>query len=117
MDDDNVLNAELEFRIKHLEAENSKLKHEIIKCKVLLNEIDSDANPNLVTDEEAICVEQIRKLKTASSERELSADEVKKLDILHRNLKLARGEETRINSKGKVKKLSSADLTDLVKGN
>jgi len=115
MEEDNILNVEKELQIKILEEENTKLKHELIKCKILLKEIDSDANPNLVSDEEAICVEQIRRLKEVSEDRELSTDEAKKLDILHKNLKLARGEDLRVKSANKVKKLSSADLTNIAK--
>ena len=79
--EDNILDAEKEFEIISLRNEVEKLKNEVIKYKILLNEIDSDANPDIISDEESICVEQIRKLKEASSKRELSTDEAKKLDI------------------------------------
>lgn len=116
MDENNVLDAEKELRIRMLEQENQKLKHEIIKCKILLNEIDSEANPDIISDEEAICVEQINRLKKISDDRDLSTDEAKKLDILHRNLKLARGEDLRVKSSNKAKKLSTDELNKIVQG-
>ena len=92
MDGDNILDAEKAFELLTLRNEIEKLKNEVIKYKILLNEIDSEANPDIISDEEAICVEQIHKLKENSGKRQLSTDEVKKLDILHKNLKLARGQ-------------------------
>ena len=115
--DDNVIDAEKEFEMIALRNEVEKLKYEVIKYKILLNEIDSDANPDIISDEEAICVEQIRKLKESSGKRQLSTDEVKKLDILHKNLKLARGEGTRVGARNKVGSMSAKDLADIVKGN
>jgi len=116
MDDDNVIDAEQEFEIISLRNEINKLKNEVIKYKILLKEIDSDANPDIVSDEEAICVEQIRKIKESSGKRELSTDEVKKLDILHKNLKLARGQGNRVGAKNKVGSMSASDLADIASG-
>ena len=116
MDGDNVIDAEREFETIALRNEIEKLKNEVIKYKILLNEIDSDANPDIVSDEEAICVEQIHKLKENSGKRQLSTDEVKKLDILHKNLKLARGQGTRVGARNQAGALSAKDLADIAKG-
>ena len=116
MNDDNILDMEAGFELITLKNEIEKLKNEVIKYKILLNEIDSDANPDIVSDEEAICVEQIHKLKESSSKRELSTDEAKKLDILHKNLKLARGQGTRVGTKNQAGKLSATDLAKIAKG-
>ncbi len=115
MDETNVIDSEKEFEIAGLRAENEKLRNEVIKYKILLKEVDSDANPDIVSDQEAICVEQIRKLKEASSKRDLTTDEAKKLDILHKNLKMARGEGTRIGSRNTAGGLSQKDLENLAK--
>ena len=114
--DSNVIDAEREFETIALRNEIEKLKNEVIKYKILLNEIDSDANPDIVSDEEAICVEQIHKLKENSGKRQLSTDEVKKLDILHKNLKLARGQGTRVGARNQAGALSAKDLADIAKG-
>lgn len=45
-----------------------------------------------LTPEELICIEQINILKSKSSDRELSLDECKRLDILVKNLRLIRDE-------------------------
>ena len=116
MDGDNVIDAELEFENIALRNEVEKLKNEVIKYMILLKEIDSDANPDIVSDEEAICVEQIRKIKENSGKRQLSTDEVKKLDILHKNLKLARGQGTRVGAKNQAGVMSASDLADIAKG-
>ena len=114
--ENNVIDAEKDFEIVVLRNEIEKLKNEVIKYKILLNEIDSDANPNIVSDEEAICVEQIHKLKENYTKRELSTDEAKKLDIFHKNLKLARGQGIRVGAKNKVGSMTADDLANIVKG-
>lgn len=114
--EDNLIDAGKEFEVSALRTEIQNLKKEITKYKILLNEVDEDANVDIVSDEEAICVEQIRILKMASGERPLTNDEVKKLDILHRNLKLARGEMDRITGKSKAGKLSVEELAKIAKG-
>ena len=116
-EDDNILDAEKEFEIISLQNEVEKLTNELIKYKILLNEIDSEANPDMVTDEEAICVIEIRKLKEASSSRKepLTTDEAKRLDIFHKNLKLARGEGTRVGARNKAGSSSQAELEKLAK--
>jgi hypothetical protein len=45
-----------------------------------------------LTPEELICIEQINILKSKSSDRELSLDECKRLDLLIKNLRLIRNE-------------------------
>lgn len=115
MDGDNIVDAEKEFEIAALRGQLENLTHEIIKYKILLNEIDSEANPDIVTDAEAICVEQIRRLKEDSSKRVLSSDEAKKLDIFHKNLKLSRGEGSRVGSRTSAGKMTSDQLAEIAK--
>ena len=115
-EDNNIIDAEHEFEIITLRNEIEKLKNEVIKYKILLNEIDSEANPDIVSDEEVICIEQIRKLRENSGKRQLSTDEVKKLDILHKNLKLARGQGTRVGSKNQAGKMTAEQLANIAKG-
>jgi hypothetical protein len=116
-DDNNILEAGHEFELKTLKNEIERLKSEVIKYMILLKEIDSEANPEIVSDTEAICVLELRKLKETSADRPLSTDEVKKLDMLHKNLKLARGEGTRVGAKNKAGEMSAADLAKIAQGN
>ena len=113
--DNNIIDVEKDFEISTLHNEITRLKNEISKYRILLNEVDNEANPNFISDEEIICVEQIRKLKEDSATRVLSTDEAKKLDIFHKNLKLARGEGTRVGSKASTKKMSSLDLEQIAR--
>ena len=115
-ENNNILDAEKDFEIISLRNEIEKLTNEVVKYKILLNEIDSEANPDIISDEEAICVEQIRKLKESSGKRQLSTDEVKKLDILHKNLKLARGQGTRVGAKNQAGKMTASQLAAIAKG-
>jgi hypothetical protein len=111
-----ILDMEKELEIKALRNEVQKLTNQLTKYQILLKEIDEGADPSMVSDEESICVTQINRLRQASDGRELSNDEVKNLDVLHKNLKLARGENIRVGAQNKTKKLSDKDLEKLVKG-
>lgn len=115
-DKNNLIDAEKEFEISALRKKIKELELENTKLQILLKEINEDANPNMISDTEATCTEQIQKLKENSSKRELTTDEVKRLDLLHKNLKLARGENARVGAKSKVNDMSADELTDLVKG-
>lgn len=114
--DNNVLDLERELELKALRDEIRKLTNQVTKYQILLKEIDENINPNLISDEEAIAVEQISRLRKKSADRDLTSDEVKNLDILHKNLKLARGENIRVGAQNKTKKLSPEQLEKLAKG-
>jgi hypothetical protein len=73
-------NRLLKERLEHLE------KLTINNGKSLL--INND------NDEEVICVEQINILKQRSSQKELDINDVKKLDLLIKNLRLIRSQPT-----------------------
>ena len=116
MDDNNIINAENAFEIQKLKEEIRKLSGEISKYKILLKEFDEDANISGVSDAEIVCVEQLAKLRQYSKQRELTADEIKNLDTLHKNLKLARGESIRGSSGAKAKSASDKELEKIIKG-
>lgn len=89
--------------------ENSSLKEEISHLKTLVVGVvpvfqESFVEPMSLEDEEMICIMQIQRLKDISQKRELTLDEVKKLDLLHKNLKLSRGENTVVVGKNKKDK-------------
>ena len=60
--------------------------------------------------EEMICIEQIDLLKQKSSSRELSLDEVKRLDLLVKNLRLIREQSTEVINTTDYKNLGEAEL-------
>ena len=114
--DDNLLEMEKELEIKALRDENKNLRNEITKLHILMKEADLEVDISMVSDEESICIQQLKRLRDLSENNQLTKDEVQILDILHKNLKIARGEEVRVKTKGKVGKMSTSALTDLIKG-
>lgn len=113
---DNVIDGEKEFEIAALRKKIKDLENKLTKYQITLKEIDEDADPSVISDEEAICIEQLSILKIVSATRQLSLDEVRQLDLLQKNLRTARGEDVRFKSKSKAGAKSSKDLTSLAKG-
>ena len=78
-------------QIVRLSKEIKELKKENIELQVAIREKDKipvkfdNIDPNL-TDEESICLVQIALLQRTSIERELTSEEVKKLEILSKVL-------------------------------
>ena len=79
-----------------------KLQQENAFLKEKLNQLESFAKngPSLgiqkVATEELICMEQIEILRNKSHGRELTLDEVKRLDLLVKNLRLSREQATQV---------------------
>lgn len=65
-------------------------------------------------DEEYICLEQIRILKDKSRDRELDINDVKKLDLLIKNLRLIRSQPT--ENVNEMRDVSEQDLLSIAKG-
>ena len=66
-------------------------------------------------NEEFICVEQIRILKDRSQSRELDINDVKKLDLLIKNLRLIRSQPTE-NTNTTIRDVSEVDLLAAARG-
>lgn len=66
-------------------------------------------------DEEFICIEQIKILKERSQTRELDINDVKKLDLLIKNIRLIRSQPTE-NSSTTVRDVSETDLLLAARG-
>ena len=77
--------------------------------------MDETASIDTVTDAELICQRQLQILKDSSDKRELTRDEISALDLLHKNIKIARGEDVRVKSRGKAKKMSTEELANILK--
>lgn len=103
----------LRKQILDLEVENRKYK-EILKENDLLDEIE-DTTVNVV---EVMCLSELNKLKELSDKGGLTLEDTKILDLLHKNLMLARGEVKPEKSKGKKKneQTTVAELLSIVTG-
>lgn len=100
-----VMIEDLLQRNKILEA---KLKSaQITKSSVL-------SNATQITPEERICIEQLELLSAKSSERELSLDECKRLDILVKNLRLIQSSPTIVDVESDYTKQEIENLVALV---
>lgn len=83
----------LDFRaelVTNLERENTDLKKQVEELKHQL----AQKVLGHITPEELVCIEQIKILQNRSAQRELSLEEVKKLDLLIKNLRLIREQST-----------------------
>jgi len=103
----------LRKRIQELEVENTKLK-KVLTDNDLADEI---ANIPEISDEEFICVNEIKKLRTLSETGFLEEAEVKMLDILHKNLRAIRGMSPMDKESKKLKKADVKELFKIVEGN
>lgn len=112
--EDNLLDMESEFEKKVLEDQIVKLQETIVKLEIILKENDIEYTASDVSDEEAICVQQIGRLLELSEAGPLSADDVKKFDILNKNLQLIRGNLKR-GKKTSLKGMSTEDLKKQLK--
>lgn len=112
---DTVLGMEVEYELKLLREKISNLEKENIRLHQLLveNDVTVEGLPT-ISDEEYICTAQIKKLRESSDVESFTGEEAKIFDILHKNLKLARGEVT-LDGKRK-KKLPASELLKIVDG-
>lgn len=88
-----------------LQSENEILKEKIIQLESFLS-----LQQTAITNEELICIEQISLIKSKSSSRELSLDEVKRLDILIKNLRLIKNQATDASDEKDYRNVKEADL-------
>jgi nitrous oxide reductase len=113
-DDEEVISAQ-QAKIKRLEFENQKLRTDNTKMMIILQDNSLLEKINDITDEEAICIEQIRKLRDRSAKSEFTEQDSRIFDILHKNLKIARGEKVAQDKSSKTKKMDNKELLTLLK--
>lgn len=94
---------QMAFKIKELVEKNTHLEN-------LLMSISNGGDVKAISPEELICLEQIQILKSKSSERELSLDETKRLDLFIKNLKLIRSEVTQVIDSPNLEGLTASEL-------
>ena len=105
---------ELNGMIHDLRAEISALKVQNTKYRATLEEVGIIESELKMTDIEAICLDQIGKLRDIAESGLLDKDEAQVFEIMHRNLKIARGEND-FKKVNKAKKLTDEDLQKMLK--
>jgi hypothetical protein len=95
-----------EKELKFLKEKNKNLE------TLLLSRSNFTAEP--LTPEESICIDQISRLEVLSRERQLTLEEVKRFDLLVKNLKIIR-EESTIILNSKKPELAEADLVAIIR--
>jgi hypothetical protein len=105
------------IEIESLKKQIKELQLQIGKYKALLqeNEIDLEEEP-LKNTVELICEVEILKLQELSNKGGLTMEDTKILDILHKNLLLARGELKTEKKDSKKGAKSVAELLSIVSG-
>lgn len=92
---------ELIDKVKHLESMLSNIPN---------------LQSNKLSSEEIICMEQIHLLKTKSDTRELSLDEIKRLDLLVKNLRLIREQSTQVITTTDYSDIKESELVSIARG-
>lgn len=82
--------------IESLLFQNKNLLDKVSHLENMLLSLQKSSVVMSISAEEMICIEQIEVLKSKSNGRELSLDEVKRLDLLIKNLRLIREQSTQV---------------------
>jgi hypothetical protein len=102
------------LEIERLRKRVAELEIELAKAQEILKENDLLEEVSIISDAEAICANEINKLKIASDNGILTLEDVKILDILHKNLLLARGKPVEEKKDKKRGAKSVAELLSIV---
>tara|TARA_R100001086_G_scaffold215289_1_gene131428 strand:+ start:1583 stop:1948 length:366 start_codon:yes stop_codon:yes gene_type:complete len=111
---------ELQFEIKALRDKIKTLEEENINLRKVVeaNDLTDELDELTISDEEYICVQEIKKLKELSDNKAFTGDDAKTLDILYKNLRMIRGLTVdNLNKKRKPKKTDTAQLFKIVEEN
>ena len=101
--------AAQEKAMESLMKENRFLKEKLFSLEQMLQtQVIAQSMP--LSEEEIICIDQISVLKSKSSSRELSLDEVKRLDLLIKNLRLIRQQSTQVIESKDYINMKESDL-------
>lgn len=100
--------------VEKLKKRVAELELELAKAHSILKEHDLEEEIVTVSDAEAICISEIKKLKIASDNGILTLEDIKILDLLHKNLLLARGKPVEEKKDKKRGAKSVAELLSIV---
>jgi hypothetical protein len=117
MNDEDIKLAEkaIETTVVDHQFQIDELKREIYSLRKTLEEYGitkEEVSP--ISEIEFICISQIERLGKIAQIMVLEEEEVKKLDLFHKNLRMARGEMAKKEPKGKQE--SVENLLKLVRG-
>jgi hypothetical protein len=105
------------MELSRLKKKVSELEIELTKAKEVLKENDLLDEVMKVSDTEAICTNEIAKLKIASDNGILTLEDVKILDLLVKNLLAIKGKVSTEDVAGKKKgQKTVAELLSIVNG-
>lgn len=100
--------------IEKLLLENKKLQDKTEHLEQVLASLTKlEGSVQRITPEEIICIEQINLLHKRSTGRELSLEEVKRLDLLIKNLRLIREQSTQVIEATSYREVKEEDLVRL----
>lgn len=102
------------LEIERLKKKIAELEIELAKARAVLKDNDLETEVSNISDAEAICSNEIRKLKIASDNGILTLEDIKALDLLHKNLLLARGRPVEEKKDKKKGAKSVAELLSIV---
>lgn len=102
------------LEIERLKNKVAELEMELSKARSILRSNDLEEETANISDAEIVCVNEIHKLKVASDHGILTLEDVKVLDILHKNLLLARGKQVEDKKDKKRGTKSVAELLSIV---
>lgn len=96
--------------IELLLLENKKLQEKLAHAESLLTSL---SGVHKIAPEEMICIEQINVLHNRSSQRELNLEEVKRLDLLIKNLRLIREQSTQVIDSVVIRDVEETELVKI----
>lgn len=105
---------QLEETVDKLSEKVKSLEKENLEMRVALEEAGIDEKSVKISETEYICLQQLRMIKEMSEQRPLSKEEVAIVDLLHKNLLMARN--IPISKKAKEKPKSVSELLKIVEG-
>lgn len=107
--------SELEKLVTKLQKQLDSLQIENTKMEIICQENGLLEDIATVSDTESICTLQIKRLKEKSQHSDFSETDAKILDILHKNLRMAKDLVLQKDNSRKTKKMSNVALLELVK--
>lgn len=114
-----LLDAELLIEIEALRKEIDKLNKENLTLKSVIadNGLESEiSNIKIISPEEQICIDGIRKLAEVFKNGTFDKNDALNFDVLHKNLRLIRGQTVKEPSKKNEKKADIKELLKIVEG-
>jgi hypothetical protein len=114
---DDIISIELELELKALKKQVQEQKRQIQKLKQVIadNDLEEELGEDKpISPEEEICIKGIEQILDLVKNKCQTSNDIKDFDILHKNLRMIRGQVT--ETKGKFKKAQVGDLLKIVEG-